>query len=87
MALHGTNVLRITGLHGYGSNEIYAALSGAGVTEGRKESAKVVNALLRRVKAIGRPEIRVTEQVGRPYKDFPLEVVVEWIGPQPKEEK
>lgn len=74
------NVLRITGIHGSGSREIYEALASIGVEDGAKNSVSIVNDLILRVKSIASPTMTVNERPSELFDEFPTEVTVEWVG-------
>lgn len=88
LTLHGVrirangiqNVLRVSGLEGSGSQEIYAALAGAGIVKGPKESAAVVNALIQRAQSISRFPIVVSLRESSVRKIFPFTAEIEWRG-------
>jgi len=81
-AKHNTiqNILRIKGLVGSGSKEIYAALAGAGILDGPKENPAVVNALIQRVQSISRYPIIVSLRASSTKKMFPFTAEIRWHG-------
>lgn len=82
MAGGAENVLRITGLHGSGENQIAAELIRVGVTYGPKADADEVRMLIDMVEIIASGTIFVTRRPSSVFaKVFPFEAEVEWTGP------
>lgn len=74
------NILRIKGLVGSGSKEIYAALAGSGIIDGPKESPAAVNAMIQRVQSISRYPIIVSLRASSTKKMFPFTAEIQWRG-------